>query len=114
MITPAPKKSGQLFDLVDIRGYLHGGPFKEVEFRDAIRREDWSKFTDKRVLVKGCGRVPVPPWAYMLVLANLGNYPKMVAYGEECAPIVVFRRRDVTLQEEENLLTEATSLAPSM
>ena len=111
MITPAPKKSGQLFELLDIRGYLQGGPFKESTFRDALRRENWTRFTDKRVLVKGCGKMPVPPWAYMLVLANLGNYPRLIAYGEECAPIVVFRRRDVPEQEEESLIREATSLA---
>ncbi len=113
MITPAPKKSGQLFELIDIRGYLQGGPFKETEFRDAIRREDWTKFADKRVLVKGCGRVPIPPWAFMLVLANLGNNPRMVAYGEECAPIVVFRRKDVPLHEEESIIQEAALLAPA-
>ncbi len=107
MITPAAKKSGQLFETIDVRGYLNGGSFKEVEFRDALRREDWSRFADQRVLVKGCGRVPVPPWAFMLVLAKLGNYPRLVAYGEECAPIVVFRRRDITEAEEADVLARA-------
>jgi len=111
MITPAPKKSGGMFEIIDIRGYLKGGPFKEVEFRDALRHEDWSQYSDKRVLVRGCGRVPVPPWAYMLVLANLGSFPKMVAYGEECAPVVVYRRKDVTDSEIDSLMKEAANNA---
>ncbi len=107
MIIPTPKKSGKIFDVIDIRGYLNGGPFKESEFRDSIRREDWGRFMDKRVLIKGCGKVPVPPWAFMLVLANLGNFPRIVAYGEECAPIVVYRRKDISDEEEDSVLREA-------
>ena len=75
-ITPKPRSQ---FEQIDIRSYI-SGIFREAEFRDALRREDWSRFQDKRVLVKGCGKGPVPPWAYMLLLSHLGNIPKMVAY----------------------------------
>jgi len=98
MIKSAPKKSGGQFELIDLRSYISGGMFKEAEFRDALKREDWSKFADKRVLVKGCGKPATPPWAYMLLVSYLGQFPKLVAYGEECAPIVVHRRKD-TVEE---------------
>jgi len=94
LIKPAPKKSGGHFALIDLRNYISGGMFREAEFRDALRHEDWSRFADKKVLVKGCGKPATPPWAYMLLLSHLGQLPKMVAYGEECAPIVVHRRKD--------------------
>lgn len=93
MIEPAPARGGGVFEVLDIRSYIDG-VFREADFREALRREEWSRFKDKRVLVKGCGKAPVPPWAYMLLLSHLGDYPKLVAYGEECAPVVVHRRRD--------------------
>lgn len=92
MIQPTPKKSGSAFETIDPRKYITGGIFREADFRDALKREDWSQFHGKRVLVKGCGKPATPPWAYMLILSHLGDYPVIVAYGEECAPIVVHRQ----------------------
>jgi len=102
VIKPAPKKSGGLFDVIDLRSYLTDGVFREAEFRASLRREDWSRFSGRRVLVKGCGKPPVPPWAYMLVLSQLSDSALMVAYGEECAPIVVHRHREAVVENWES------------
>lgn len=107
MILSKPKKNAGIFEIIDIRSYLNGNPFKESEFRDSLKREDWTRFTDKRVLIRGCGRTPIPTWAFMLALVKLGSYPRMVAYGEECAPVVVYRRNDVSEAEERDIILQA-------
>lgn len=90
-IQPTRDKSA-LFEHIDIRSYQPTGLFEEHSFRDALATEDWEKFRDKRILIRGCGKGPVPPWAFMLLQAKLGDIPKLIAYGESCAPIVVFKR----------------------
>ncbi len=105
-IKPRGKSHG-LFHEIDIRSYIPGGVFREAEFRDSLKRENWSRFEGKRILVKGCGKGPVPPWAYMLLLSNLGSFPLMVAYGDDCSPIVVHRRKESTEEDLEAAETEA-------
>jgi len=82
------------FAPLDIGRFKNGGMFREAEFRAALRAEDWSKYRGQRVLIKPCGSGPVPPWAFMLVLGELVPYARSVLYGEDCAPIVVWKRTD--------------------
>ncbi|MBM3328548.1 MAG: DUF2480 family protein [Calditrichaeota bacterium] len=89
---PRPKSAG-LFEPIDIRAFIEGDLFRETPFRAALRQEDWSRFSGKRVLVKGCGKGPaIPPWAWMLLLAHLTPVAAAVLYGEDCDPIVVWKR----------------------
>ena len=56
----------------------------------AVHGED---YTDKRVIVKGCGDVQVPETAYLEITNKLRPYAKSIMYGEACSNVPVFKRK---------------------
>jgi hypothetical protein len=56
----------------------------------AIKGED---YTDKRVVVKGCGDVTIPEAAYVEITARLRPYVKSIMYGEPCSTVPIFKRK---------------------
>ena len=81
--------------LLDLDFFLsEGGILKEEDFRRKIEGFDWKQFTGKTVVVPGCGPVPIPTWAYMVVATHLAQHASRILYGEEKRPIKVFTNRD--------------------
>ena len=50
-------------------------------------------FEDKRVVVKGCGTLPVPESAYQLITSILLPHVKSIMYGEPCSTVPVYKKR---------------------
>ena len=44
------------------------------------------------VLIKGCGGVPIPTWAAMMITAHIAQVASSIAYGEEARPLTIFER----------------------
>ncbi|MBL7812382.1 MAG: DUF2480 family protein [Bacteroidetes bacterium] len=57
----------------------------------AIHPED---FQDKRVVIKGCGDLPVPESAYVEASRLLLPVVKTLMFGEPCSTVPVFKRAD--------------------
>ena len=55
-----------------------------------IKGEDYS---DKRVVVKGCGDVPISEAAYIEITNRLRPYVKSIMYGEPCSTVPIFKRK---------------------
>lgn len=53
---------------------------------------DWSFFTDKIVLIKGCGDKRIDHWAYMKVAQLLSPYADRINYGEACSFVPVYKK----------------------
>lgn len=77
------------FDLTD---YLEGGLLRETSFRSSMDSIDWKMYTKKDVLVRACGTGPLPPWAFMLVTAQLSQYANSIHYGRVQEPYLVYQR----------------------
>ncbi len=60
-------------------------------FRNGMDAEDWSRYRGKRVLLKGCADVEVPPSAYLYATQKLLPYVERLMYGEACSFVPVYR-----------------------
>jgi hypothetical protein len=57
---------------------------------DAINE---SVFTDQRVVVKGCGDLPIGEYAYMEITKKLRPVAKSIMYGEPCSTVPVYKKK---------------------
>lgn len=57
---------------------------------DAVNGEE---YTDKRVVVKGCGDLSIPETAYVEITNKLRPYAKSIMYGEPCSTVPIFKKK---------------------
>jgi hypothetical protein len=50
-------------------------------------------FTDKRVVVKGCGEVAIPQEAYVEITNKLMPFVKSIMYGEPCSTVPIYKKK---------------------
>ena len=50
----------------------------------------WENYKNKRVLIKGCTKAPVPIWAYLIIATKLSHYAKTIFFGEPCSLIKIY------------------------
>lgn len=50
-------------------------------------------FVDKRIVVKGCGDLPVGEFAYLEITKLLRPVVKSIMYGEPCSTVPIFKKR---------------------
>lgn len=71
-------------------------------YREKLEAEDWSRFTGKRVLLKGCSDVVMPAGVYLLAAGRLLPHVERLMYGEACSFVPVYRKaKKVTAQAGE-------------
>jgi Protein of unknown function (DUF2480) len=51
-----------------------------------------AEYADQRVVIKGCGDLPVPEAAYVQITKILRPYAKSIMYGEPCSTVPVFKK----------------------
>lgn len=52
-----------------------------------------SDYADKRVVIKGCGEVPVGEAAYLEATKHLRPVAKSIMYGEPCSTVPIFKKK---------------------
>lgn len=62
-------------------------------FERALNEVDYEQYRDQRVVVKGCGDIPIPESAFVKFTATLSDYAKSIMYGEPCSTVPVFKRK---------------------
>jgi hypothetical protein len=62
-------------------------------FLKKISAIDFNEFTDKRVVVKGCGNLPVGEYAYLEITNKLRPVAKSIMYGEACSTVPIFKKK---------------------
>lgn len=67
--------------------------FHKQLFLRNLRQIDPQKFTDQRVVVKGCGDTPIGEFAYLEITRLLLPVVKTIMYGEPCSTVPVFKKR---------------------
>ncbi len=56
----------------------------------AVKGEE---YTDKRVVVKGCGDIAIPETAYVDITNKLRPFAKSIMYGEPCSTVPIYKKR---------------------
>ena len=64
-----------------------------VLFERILDDIDYEQFRDQRVVVKGCGDIPVPESAFVKFTAKLSEKALSIMYGEPCSTVPVFKRK---------------------
>ncbi len=62
-------------------------------FVRALGSEDWERYRDRIVVIKGCGAGVVPASAYVTAMRALIPVARKVMYGEPCSSVPLWRRR---------------------
>ena len=78
--------------ILDMTTFMKDGLVMESAFYEKVERFDWEQYRNQRVMIKGCGTVVIPPWAFMVVTAQLANIAKSIRYGNEHSSVPVFSR----------------------
>lgn len=65
-----------------------------VLFDRAVNKLDVEKYRDERIVIKGCGDIPVPVSAYVDMTAKLTGVAKSIMYGEPCSTVPIYKRKD--------------------
>ena len=60
-------------------------------FQKALTQIDIKEFEGERIIIKGCGRYPVPEFAYVEITRLLKPVAKSIMYGEACSAVPVFK-----------------------
>lgn len=51
------------------------------------------EYKDKRVVIKGCGDIPLPESAFMAITYKLQPVVKSLMYGEPCSTVPVYKKK---------------------
>lgn len=76
---------------------------KEIVFGDAdflhktlflknIEKINTHEYKDQRVVIKGCGELPISETAYVAITNQLRPVVKSIMYGEPCSTVPVFKK----------------------
>ena len=75
-----------------LEDFLDEGIIKEKSFREKINLMDFSTFSNKKVIIKGCAGVPVPTWAYLIIVANVAQVADKIYFGEPRHAVKIFNK----------------------
>jgi hypothetical protein len=64
-----------------------------VLFLKNLSAIDPTIYSDKRVVVKGCGETPIADFVYLEITKLLRPVAKSIMYGEPCSTVPIFKKR---------------------
>ena len=65
-----------------------------VLFVKSIAKMDASQYQDQRLVLKGCGDIPVPVSAYVELTKKLTPVVKSLMFGEPCSTVPIYKKKN--------------------
>jgi hypothetical protein len=62
-------------------------------FLERINAIPLEEFNDKRIVIKGCGDLPIGEFAYMAITTRLRPVAKSIMYGEPCSTVPIYKKK---------------------
>lgn len=77
-----------------VNRYVFGdlAALEQALFQDALAQLNPEDYRDAKVVIKGCGQIPVPTAAYVEVMHRLLPVAHSVMYGEPCSTVPLYKR----------------------
>jgi hypothetical protein len=63
-----------------------------ILYNESLSKINVADYTDARVVIKGCGELPVPKAAYVQITALLRPVAKSIMYGEPCSTVPLYKQ----------------------
>ena len=82
--------------LKNIASEIHFGTKEEVFqkiFTDNINAINKIEFDNKKVIVKGCGQIPLSASLYIAITKKLQNTVSSLMFGEACSAVPVYKKK---------------------
>jgi hypothetical protein len=70
------------------------GVLETVLFVKSIAKMDVEQYRDQRIVLKGCGDIPVPVSAYVELAKKLTPVVKSLMFGEPCSTVPIYKKKD--------------------
>lgn len=72
------------------------GTLEQLEqalFQEAITKINTQEYTDAKIVIKGCGKLPVPTYAYVELTRLLRPVAASIMYGEPCSTVPIYKKQ---------------------
>jgi hypothetical protein len=63
-----------------------------VLYHDILSKLSLEQYRDARIVIKGCGNLPVPKAAYVELTSLLRPVAKSIMYGEPCSTVPIYKK----------------------
>jgi Protein of unknown function (DUF2480) len=64
-----------------------------ILFKNALNKVDWERYSNAKVVIKGCSKVEVPVSSYVEVTNRLRPVASGIMFGEPCSTVPVFKKK---------------------
>ena len=81
--------------LINHANYFVFGDLEALEqalMQEAIAKINVEEYKDAKVVVKGCGSIPVPTYAYVEIMRKLLPVASSLMYGEPCSTVPLYKK----------------------
>ncbi|CAN5200314.1 DUF2480 family protein [soil metagenome] len=71
------------------------GDLKALEqslFQEALSTIDPEEYRDSKLVIKGCGNLPIPEFAYVEIFRILQPVAASIMYGEPCSTVPIYKK----------------------
>jgi hypothetical protein len=65
---------------------------EQALLQDAIASIDIEQYQDAKLVIKGCGQIPVPTYAYVEIMQKLLPVASSIMYGEPCSTVPIYKK----------------------
>lgn len=63
-----------------------------ILYTEILSKIDINNYKDARVVIKGCGNLPIPKSAYVQITSLLRPHAKSIMYGEPCSTVPLYKK----------------------